>query len=220
MESETPTSEMTPSDLPHDPSADMRDFQGSKSAELCCTTIQEVSVADICTESILQVRVKTADMRVKSYAALMSNGTEFPPIVIFNDGQSLWLADGKHRIDAAKRNGYSTIRADVRHGTERDAFLYGLQVNAAHGLALTQAEKRAAVDLMLQDAEWGTWSDREIARQCGATHPSVSRRRQAATGKFYQLRKAPGQGRETAHGGRESRQEHRGVLPGSKHQGR
>ena len=34
----------------------------------------------------------------------------------------------------------------------------------------TNADKRRAVETLLNDAEWATWSDREIARQCGVHH--------------------------------------------------
>ena len=30
---------------------------------------------------------------------------------------------------------------------------------------------------LLKDEEWGQWSDREIAKLCGVTHPSVARHR-------------------------------------------
>jgi hypothetical protein len=148
--------------------------------------IQEVPLQAIRMESDLQVRQKPDSQRVKNYAQLMEDGVEFPPVVIFQDEEIFWLADGKHRILAATRNDGDTIRAEVRPGTERDAYLCGLQSNAAHGLSLTNAEKGTAVDRMLQDAEWRAWSDREIARQCGVTHPFVGKRRQQMTGNGYQ----------------------------------
>jgi hypothetical protein len=174
---------------PHSQLAATSDFKGRISHETSPNVLQEVSLEAVCLESRLQVRAQTESRRVKEYAALMANGTEFPPIAIFNDGKTLWLGDGKHRTLAARQNGDSTIRAQVQQGTERDAFLHGLQVNAAHGMALTQAEKRAAVDLMLQDPAWCTWSDRHIAQHCGVTHPFVSKRRRDLTGNDYQLPK-------------------------------
>ena len=123
------------------------------SVEQPAPTVRDVTIQDIRRDSPLQVRKKIDDRRVKRYAELMEDGVDFDPIVLFDDGEILWQGDGTYRILAATRNAYETIRADVRQGTERDAFLYGLHVNAAHGLPLTHTEKRAAAVLMLQDDE-------------------------------------------------------------------
>jgi hypothetical protein len=49
---------------------------------------------------------------------------------------------------------------------QRDALLYSISSNAEHGLPRSNADKRKAVRLLLADAEWGKWSDRESARRC------------------------------------------------------
>ena len=38
----------------------------------------------------------------------------------------------------------------------------------------TNADKRAAVLLLLNDGEWALWSDSEVARRCGVSHPFVA----------------------------------------------
>jgi hypothetical protein len=45
---------------------------------------------------------------------------------------------------------------------QRDALLYSISFNAAHGLPRTNADKRKAVRLLLADAEWGQWSHRSL----------------------------------------------------------
>jgi hypothetical protein len=62
----------------------------------------------------------------------------------------------------------------VRAGTVRDAILFSLGANRAHGLRVTNADKRKAVGAMLADAEWSAWSDRKIADACGVSQPFVS----------------------------------------------
>ena len=47
----------------------------------------------------------------------------------------------------------------------------------AHGLSRTNADKRHAVMLLLNDEEWVTWSDSEIARKCAVYHSFVGRMR-------------------------------------------
>lgn len=45
--------------------------------------------------------------------------------------------------------------------------------NASHGLRRTNADKRKAVEILLNDDEWKLWSDREIARRCLVSHNFV-----------------------------------------------
>lgn len=111
---------------------------------------------------------------IQEYAAAMVDGDEFPPVVVFYDGTAYWLADGFHRFHAAHRIGRKEIRAEVRQGTQRDAVLHSVGVNAAHGKRRSNADKRRAVMTLLADAEWAEWSDREIARRCKVSHQFVN----------------------------------------------
>lgn len=104
---------------------------------------------------------------VSEYATAMMEGVDFPALVVFNDGHKLWLADGFHRDAATVRAGIDVVVCDVRPGTRRDAVLYSVWANARHGLQLTNAEKRRAVERLLRDKEWSRWSDTEIARRAG-----------------------------------------------------
>src|SRR5713226_8682144 len=76
---------------------------------------------------------------------------------------------------------HSEFPADVRPGTERDALLFSISCNGAHGLPRTNADKRKAVTLLLADAQWSQWSDREIARRCQVSNDFVSKFRRSAS---------------------------------------
>jgi hypothetical protein len=123
---------------------------------------------------------------VREYAASMAEqlaegGLRFPPVILFTDGGDFyWLGDGFHSVFAARKAGLSEIAAEVRAGTLRDALLFGIGANSAHGLPRSSADKRHAVALLLADAEWSQWSDREIARRVQVGHASVSRIRRSA----------------------------------------
>lgn len=91
---------------------------------------------------------------------------DLPPMVVFNDGADYWLADGFHRWHAYRKAGFTTVSCDVRKGTCRDAVLYSVGANAEHGKRRTNADKRKAVQTLLNDAEWSKWSDRAIAKAC------------------------------------------------------
>jgi ParB-like nuclease domain len=129
-----------------------------------------------------QARVRLDPAVVEEYAEAMTEGVRFPPVVLFWEGDLYWVGDGHHRIAAARRVGFTTIKAEVRPGAEREALLYACGANISHGLRRTNADKRKVVETLLRDEEWRRWSDREIARHCGVTHPFVQKLRQELAG--------------------------------------
>lgn len=118
-----------------------------------------------------QARVSLSESTVAEYAECLE---ALPPVVVFFDGSDNWLADGFHRFHAYRKAGKASIPADIRAGTQREARLYSFGANRAHGLRMTNADKRKAVGAMLADAEWGQWSDRKIADACGVSHTFVA----------------------------------------------
>jgi hypothetical protein len=84
--------------------------------------------------------------------------------------------------------GTPKIEADVRPGSRRDAVLFSAGANASHGLRRTNDDKRRAVLILLDDAEWGAWSDREIARRCGVDNKTVSSLRARPSEEVPQIR--------------------------------
>lgn len=103
---------------------------------------------------------------VADYAEALKDGAEFPPVDVFHDGTDFWLADGFHRYFAFKKAKQDSIPATVRDGTKRDAVLFAVSANSAHGLRRSNEDKRKAVSTLLADPEWGQWSDRKIASVC------------------------------------------------------
>ena len=104
----------------------------------------------------------------------------FPPVVLYRDADDVhWLADGHYRVqavaDALGIEGQRTIRADIRHGSKRDAIYYAAEANAKHGTPLSRQEKRRVVIRLLQDDEWSQqMSDSAIARHVGVSNGFVS----------------------------------------------
>lgn len=126
-----------------------------------------------------QTRVKTDDEAIASYAADMSNGAVFPPITVFYDGSTYWLADGFHRYLAAKRIEQPTIKADVHAGSRSDALKHALGANATNGIYRTNADKRNVVEIALRE-----WSDRAnpvIAEICRVSPELVRQIRREMT---------------------------------------
>lgn len=130
-----------------------------------------------------QSRAQINEQTVADYAeAMQDENTVFPPIVVYYDGSDYWLADGFHRVYAWLRRGWREVPAEIRQGDRRAAVLHSCAANAAHGLRRTNDDKRRAVMTLLEDAEWSAWSDREIARRCGVSHPFVAALREGLTG--------------------------------------
>lgn len=129
-----------------------------------------------------QSRASINQTVVDQYAEAVKDGAEFPAVRVYHDGNFYYLADGFHRYFAHLKAGKAGIKAEVINGTLRDAILYSFSANALHGLQRTTDDKRKVVITMLEDFEWSTWSDREIARQCHVSHPFVAQLR-ASMGK-------------------------------------
>jgi hypothetical protein len=101
------------------------------------------------------------------------NGEHFPPVVLFFDGTTYWMADGFHRARARERAGFNDIPAEIREGGVRDALLYSAGCNTTHGLRRTKEDKLAAVKALLADPEWAKNSGTWIADACGVSHTFV-----------------------------------------------
>src|SRR5688500_13986666 len=95
-----------------------------------------VALHSIRTDAGTQVRAAINEDVVAEYADLMAGGVAFPPVVIFHDGSAAYLADGFHRVLAARRIGAASIVADVRAGTTTDALWYALGANNTNGQRL------------------------------------------------------------------------------------
>lgn len=121
-----------------------------------------------------QIRAELNDDTVTEYSDAMREGKNFPPVTLYYDGSEYWLADGFHRFRAAKLAGLAEIPEEITPGTRRDAILHSVGANANHGLRRTNADKRRAVETLLNDEEWCRWSDREIAKAAGVSHPFVA----------------------------------------------
>jgi hypothetical protein len=135
-----------------------------------------------------QSRVSIDEETVKSYAQDLKDGADFPPITVFFDDTEYWLADGFHRLEAMIQIGRDAIEADAREGTQRDAILFAVGANATNGLRRTNADKRRAVELLLNDKEWSSWSDRQIADKCGVAPNTVKSHRENLSAQNAQIR--------------------------------
>jgi hypothetical protein len=134
--------------------------------------IQLLGLDSIKVDHAIQSRVATNIEHQREFSEAMLNGDIFPPVTVFFDGTTYWLADGFHRYGAARQASkidpnLRGIRAEVRAGSRRDAVIFSAGSNIKFSIPRTNEDKRKAVRLLLDDAEWSLRNDPQIARHCG-----------------------------------------------------
>ena len=122
-----------------------------------------IKLCEIRLDGGTQPRAEIDQDLVSEYAECLD---KLPPVTVFFDGVKYWLADGFHRFHAHNRANLSEINCIVINGTQRDAILHSVGVNADHGKRRTNEDKRKAVLTLLKDEEWSKWSNRQIAKAC------------------------------------------------------
>lgn len=132
----------------------------------------------------LQTRAGMNEDVVSDYADIMRGGGTLPPITLYTKDPNAphelgvgltpvyYLADGFHRLEAAKRLGYIEIDAEVREGDKTAALKCALKANAAHGLRRTNADKRHALEIAWENRNavfGGEPSKRQLAEACAVS---------------------------------------------------
>jgi ParB-like chromosome segregation protein Spo0J len=101
---------------------------------------------------------------------LAETETPLPPILV--DKRTMRVIDGMHRLMAASLHGRETIDVIFFDGSEADVFLRAVQENVAHGLPLSQADRRAAAERII--ASHPHMSDRAIGHSAGLAAKTVA----------------------------------------------
>lgn len=96
--------------------------------------------------------------------------TPLPPILV--DERTMRVIDGMHRLMAASLQGRETIDVIFFDGSEADMFLRAVQENVTHGLPLSQADRRAAAERIIETHP--NMSDRAIGQIAGLAAKTVA----------------------------------------------
>lgn len=110
-------------------------------------------------------------------------GDELPPIIVHRS--SMRVLDGVHRLRVAQLRGETYIDAKYFDGDDRDAYVFAVRANIAHGLPLTKADRFAAAERLLR--MYPDWSDRAIADCVGLSHNTLGTLRRRGTERAPQL---------------------------------
>jgi hypothetical protein len=92
-----------------------------------------------------------------------------PPLRVFYDGERYILSRGFHRYTAATRAKRASLECEIMDGDERAAVLDAMLDNDAHGVRLTPADKRKAVNRLLDDKEWRRLTQAKIAEMANVS---------------------------------------------------
>lgn len=103
-------------------------------------------------------------------ARLAETETPLPPILV--DRRTMRVIDGMHRLMAASLQGRECIDVIFFEGSEADVFLRAVQENIAHGLPLSQTDRRAAAERII--ASHPHMSDRAIGHSVGLAAKTVA----------------------------------------------
>lgn len=132
---------------------------------------QTIRISEIELDHELQSRVATDPDAIDDYAQALEAGKELPPVVVFDDGDTKWLADGYHRVPAHVKTNRQFILAYVMEGNRDAALWFAAGANSDHGVRRSNADKRRQVEMAL--ALKPESSDRAIAEHCGVGNQLV-----------------------------------------------
>jgi hypothetical protein len=151
-----------------------------------------IAIKEIRLDGGTQPRATIDFEAVFDYMDAMADGAKFPPVVVFYDGASYWLADGFHRVKAAEQAGTNEIACDLHQGTQQDAQWYSFGANKTNGLRRTNDDKHRAVKAALGHPNGAQLSNRQIAIHVGVDEGTVRNWREKLTAEIPQSPKRKG----------------------------
>src|ERR687897_3018443 len=100
--------------------------------------------------------------RVERYSRMIDT---LLPVVVFATPEGILLADGYHRVAAARVRGLETVEAEVRRGSRHDALRYAATVGAAErGISPEEA-----ASYIIRRRGQGLWPSEDCAREVPRT---------------------------------------------------
>lgn len=143
------------------------------------SAVVDIAISDV---SLPDSPLRAAGVSASHVRMLAESAAAFPPIVVHRS--TMQLIDGWHRLRAAEQRGDSTVAAVFFDGSPAEVFVLAVKLNAAHGLPLSLADRKAAALRIL--SMHPSWSDRSIAALAGISHKTVGAIRERSTGEIPQ----------------------------------
>ena len=138
--------------------------------------IGNIPLAAIIIDPAIQQRADGIDPDlVADYSDGIAEWIKYAPVTVFSSKGEHWLADGFHRVEAGIQAKLSELPCIIYSGGQRDALKFACKANVTHGARRTNADKRKAVNTLLDDPEWSAVTQREIAIAAGVSHVFVGK---------------------------------------------
>jgi len=155
-----------------------------------------VTLDQITVDERIQVRVGGLNREtVERYATVMAETGQydpFPPVVLFREGETLWLSAGFHRVAAvvladeqlvaAGHEPLGGVLAEVRPGGFDDAYWFAITDNLTNGLQMTSADQKEALRRLVgldravpEASHYAALSNRQLAAIIGVTHRTIGK---------------------------------------------
>ncbi|MGV9293706.1 MULTISPECIES: ParB/RepB/Spo0J family partition protein [Amycolatopsis] len=120
---------------------------------------------------------RTGGVQAEHVKLLAETEGALPPIVVHR--ATMRVIDGMHRLKAAVLRGDGTIDAVFFSGDDLDAFALAVELNHAHGLPLSAADRKVAAARII--ASHPAWSDRRVSAVTGLSPSTVATIRACST---------------------------------------
>lgn len=140
----------------------------------------EVAVTLLSTDELVadestQWRAKRSDEAIEEMAEHLRAGGTLPPLDVFDDGATMRVADGHHRLAAYRASNTPQVPARVHRGDADAAFLFGVRANVRNKAVRAERAdlRRAALEMMRRPGI--AMSDSAIARELGVSQPTIHR---------------------------------------------
>jgi ParB-like chromosome segregation protein Spo0J len=144
--------------------------------------IKMVPIDKIDADQTIQIREGLDNETVAKYRVIIKEHEFMAPMLVVQiAGTDMWLlSKGFHRLAAYKLEGKTSAPCEIRKGTSSDAKWWALTDGQA-GLPMTNADKRKAVKVAVEDKVLGEKTDAEIAKQLGVSASFVGDIRRGLT---------------------------------------
>lgn len=134
--------------------------------------MKPIKLSDIDLDASPKVRAALNEDAIQDYAEIYRNKGRLPAITVFVECGHMLLADGRHRIAAAKLAGLTELPCDLRPGQFEACLKFALLANNESGVRPSAGDRRRAILSALE--QWPEKTQTEIAELCGVTQGWVS----------------------------------------------
>ena len=136
--------------------------------------VPELRIADLLANPLADPEAHLDRERVRHYV----EHPDHPPVIAFETPEGLLLADGHHRVAAARARGQATASAELRVGTRQDAVRFAARVVAAQrGVSVAEALARITERGRRAQAASAAAAERAAGRGAGSANSGGATRR-------------------------------------------